>query len=508
MGEVLIMELKALGLCVALGFAVGCWRYAPDHCVSQDGDASCGSGMFCSGCEAHNNGCVAERPVPACHIPAPDPGLTSSSTGDEASEVSGGPTANGTSESATDSMTSGSTGVVGCIDDEDCPDEAAPFCGSEGECVGCDVLPDPNGACVGLGTQTPICSEGACVACDGAPEPCGGQTPVCSPDEGCRACAEHFECPSGACHLDGTDVGACFDMADVVSIANAAELAAAVAGLEVDDRAVLVLDPGFYPTTIDFGDSTEVAVIGSAFNPPILAGDGARSAEVFGNAIVYLSNVEVSNSNVAGDGIQCTGRSVWVDDSLLDGNRIGIAASSGCFVHARRTTVIQNTTRGIECSGADLSLRNSAVGLNGNGFTSAVGGLLLANTTVDIVYSSVVANQSSVPGEASMSCTGGELGEVRNSIIVSTGGGVGGCAGITFANNAVDDAGIGGTNVDVGATMGSWFTGLATGDFHLSAAGAGVFADIAQWQAGDPVTDIDGDPVPNMTPSAPGYDQP
>ncbi len=223
---------------------------------------------------------------------------------------------------------------------------------------------------------------------------------------------------------------------------------------------------------------------------------------------MYLSNVEVSNSNVAGDGLECSGRSAWVHDSLLDANRIGVAASGGCFVHARRTTIIENTDRGIECSGGDLSLRNSAVGLNGNGFTSDVGGLYLTNATVDIVYSTIAANQSSVLGEASVSCAGGELGEVRNSIIVSGGEGVGGCAGITFANDAVDDSGIGGTNVDVGAAMGSWFTGLATGDFHLSGAGVEIFADIADWQAGDPVADIDGDPIPRGMRSHPGYDQP
>ncbi|MCA9705221.1 MAG: hypothetical protein KDK70_05135 [Myxococcales bacterium] len=297
-------------------------------------------------------------------------------------------------------------------------------------------------------------------------------------------------------------------MAEVVPVADAVELAAVVAGLEANDRAVLVLEPGFYPTTIDFGDSTEVAVIGTGINPPILTGDGARVVEVFGDAIVYLSNVEVSNSNVAGNGLECSGTSAWIDDSLLDANRIGIDVTGGCFVHARRATITANTDRGIECLGGDLSLRNCAVGLNGNGFTSSVGGLMLTNATVDIVYSTIVANQSSVSAEASVSCAGGELGEIRNSIIASAGGGIDGCAGITLANNAVDDGGIGGSNVDVGAAMGNWFMGLATGDLHLSATGAGVFADIAEWQATDPTMDVDGDPIPSGAPSFPGYDQP
>lgn len=335
-----------------------------------------------------------------------------------------------------------------------------------------------------------------------------GQTPICTDDGACRACVEHDECPSGACHLDGASVGACFDMAEVVPVGSTAELSAAVGGLEGRDRAVLVLEPGFYPTTIDLGDSTEVAIIGSSVNPPILAGDGARVVEVFGNAIVYLSHVEVSNSNVAGNGLECSGQSAWVDDSRLDDNRFGASVSNGCFTHLRRTFVTSNSAGGIQCSGGELSLRNSAVGLNGNGFSSDVGGLRLDNATVDIVYSVIVANQSLMPSEASVACLGGELGEIRNSIIVGGGDGIDDCAGITFANNAVDDSGIDGSNVDVGSVVPNWFTGLATSDFHLAPAGAMLFAEIAQWQEGDPSTDVDGDPVPSETPSYPGYDQP
>ncbi|MEM9463602.1 MAG: hypothetical protein AAGF11_56210 [Myxococcota bacterium] len=146
-------------------------------------------------------------------------------------------------------------------------------------------------------------------------------------------------------------------MAEVVPVTNAAELVAAVAGIKVEDQAVLVLEPGLYTTTVDIGDSTEVAIIGSGVSPTILAGDGARAVEVFGDVTMYLSNVEVSNANVAVDGLECSGRAVWVDDSRLDANRIGIAASGGCFIHARRTAIIENTSRGIECSGGDLSLQ-------------------------------------------------------------------------------------------------------------------------------------------------------
>ncbi len=486
--------------------SAGCWKFDPDHCVSKGGDIGCDKGFFCSQCEPRENGCLPELPSENCYYPEhPTESTTGSTTNPTSPTETGLPTPDPSLDDT--GSTTGSTGDPGCVSDDDCPDPAATFCAADGECIGCDMLPDPSAGCVGLGMLTPLCDRGLCVGCDEAPEFCSGQTPICSPETGCRACVEHFECPDSACHLDGDDVGACFDPSEVMLVGSANELEGIVGALEGTDRAVLVLEPGFYPVTIDFGDSTEVAVLGSIVSPPILTGDGARVVEVFGDAIVYLSNIEVANSNIAGDGLDCTGRSAWVDDSRLDGNRIGIV-SAGCSVHARRATIVQNTDRGIECSGGELSLINSAVGLNGNGFTPDVGGLHLTNVTVDFVYSSIVANQSSIPVEASIACAGGEMGVVSNSIILAGGGGLGGCDGLSLVYNAVDNPIIGRPNVDVGAAMGSWFMGLGTGDFHLSAAGEGMFADIAQWQEGDPVADVDGDPIPTDTPSFPGYDQP
>jgi hypothetical protein len=56
--------------------------------------------------------------------------------------------------------------------------------------------------------------------------------------------------------------------------------------------------------------------------------------------------------------------------------------------------------------------------------------------------------------------------------------------------------------------MSSWFAMPDMGDYHLTTSGETEFADIAMWQEGDPLTDIDGDPIPTDMPSFPGYDQP
>lgn len=41
-----------------------------------------------------------------------------------------------------------------------------------------------------------------------------------------------------------------------------------------------------------------------------------------------------------------------------------------------------------------------------------------------------------------------------------------------------------------------WFVGYGTGDFHLQNEGLTLFADVAQWRAGYPPTDIDGEARP------------
>jgi len=89
------------------------------------------------------------------------------------------------------------------------------------------------------------------------------------------------------------------------------------------------------------------------------------------------------------------------------------------------------------------------------------------------------------------------------------------CAGATTEYNAIEMA-LGGTNTmipDVEASGGwdSWFDAAETGNFHIAGAGLDVLAiGQAQWQDGDPVVDIDGDPRPKggAAPDRPGADVP
>jgi len=502
--------LFGTAIAMALGM-VACWKFDPTHCASRDGDASCGTSQFCNACEAENHGCVDVQPSDACYVPGAQESSGSESSSASSTTLVVGTTAETTlltSTGAVDS-TSGSTGIVGCADNGDCTDASAPFCSSNGVCVSCEALEDPNAACAAVDGNTPVCAGGVCVQCTNEfLDACGGQTPVCGVDNVCTGCTEHFQCPQSACHLDGENVGACFDVADVVMVANGSELAAALGGLTPDARAVFVLSPGTYSVTADIGSSAEVAILSSGMTAPTLSGNGSQSVEVFGNAIVYLANMQVSNTDAGGAGISCSGTSVWIDDSTITGNsQLGLDVS-GCNAYLRRTVIADNGGGGLDMSGGELRITTSAIGLNGNELSSSVGGLRVDGTIVDVTYSSLVGNEALDNTRGSVFCVGGVSGVIRNSIVIGAGDSISGCDDIMFDWSALDTAGFSGSNVDVGPVTPGWFVGLAANDFHLTASGQETFADIALWEPGDPLTDIDGDPIPMEQSSTPGYDQP
>jgi hypothetical protein len=493
-------------LAVALGTAA-CWSYDPSHCASRGGDGSCAAGQYCDACQGAHHGCVDVQPIATCYAPGVQASSGSESDSAQGTTLEADTTDETTSSTGIVDSTTGSTGIVGCADDANCTNDAAPFCGPDGACVTCEALADPNGACAAADGNTPVCADGTCVQCTlDSPSACAGQTPVCV-ENSCVACAEHFQCPDSACHLDGDEVGSCFDVADVITIANVADLSNALGRLGAGGQAVMVLSPGTYGVTISIGGSAEVAVLGAEEGTPVLSGNGSRAVDVFGSAIVYLANVQVDNN--AGDGVACSGTSVWLDDASIENNpQVGLTSTGGCGVHSRRSVFANNSGGGINCVAGELALENSAIGLNGNAFASSVGGVRVDGTAVTITYSSIVANEALLDPRGSLSCTGGATGEVRNSIVVGGGSSVDACDAIAFVTSAVDDPMIGGTTVDVGPAMNAWFVALGLADFHLTMQGRTAMEGIAVWQDGDPVTDIDGDPIDLGALGYPGYDQP
>ena len=444
--------------------------------------------------------------------PAADDVSSSSSTDPaDGSESTSGETDEGSSTTVDPDTGSSSepttTGPSGCMSDEECVEEGAPFCDPEGNCVACDGMPEPDGACEEADATAPVCDAGACVECtEENPAACEGATPICGVGNTCEGCTEHGQCPESACHLDGADAGACFDVADVQTVANTAALEAALSGLSADDDLVLVLTGSDYSgLSVDLVAAAEVAILGdgtqtlSGNRPGGLIATG-------GGSIIYFGGVSVV-SNSSGDGLSCSGSAVWVDDSEVRNNaQVGLDVSGGCEAHLRRTVVRANNGGGIDQTGGGLSLGNAVVAGNGGSF-SAFGGISLDGVEVEVVYTTIAGNDSQNAG-MSFRCSGTNSGAVRNSIIVGADPASVDCSGATFGSNAVDETGLGATNQMVGAFDAGWFSSPAGGDFTLTASGEMEFMDIGQWAEGDPLFDFEGDAIPRDMPSFPGYDQP
>ena len=539
----LILVGAGIGLCISCVETT--FSLDPDHCNSNGGDEFCrsehsgGTRPFCvlgtPACseaagitDVEHDGCIAARPEDACYSacgegrsldddPDCEPMTADDTTvGDDDDDDDDDDDSNDTTvgdddddddddtDDDTDGMTTDTTDGGGCVDDEDCTDGGAPFCSDEGECVPCDQMPEPNTACADADPDRPVCSEGTCVQCtpDDAAA-CNGQTPVCDNDNTCRACDEHFECPDSACHLDGPDVGACFDVADVMTANSAAALASAVSGVNAGDDLVIMLSSGVdYNQTANAAVDAEIALLGPS-SAELTGTAGLPSLNVAGTAIVYVAGPSVASGDT---GVACSGTSVWLDDTEVRNNaQVGLDISGGCAAHLRRSVVRANSGGGVVVNGASFEARNSAVSNN----LGSSPGMQLFNSSIEMSYSTLVGNFASGGTPDTLQCTT-PSGFVRNSIIsTESASSISGCAALDWDYNALDTSGLGATNDDsIGAWDSGWFAAPDSGDYHLTAAGEMTFMDIAQWQDGDPLADIDGDAISTDMPSFPGYDQP
>ena len=166
---------------------------------------------------------------------------------------------------------------------------------------------------------------------------------------------------------------------------------------------------------------------------------------------------------------------------------------------------MQNSGGGVLAENeAELTLRNCFVGGNGAGGAGSFG-IDVVDSDVRVLYSTVARNDETTID--SIRCMGSTV-DVRNSIVVGRDADSIECPGIVISNSALDE--IVGANPNVGPADLAWFVNGTSGDFHLTAAGATTFADVALWSTGDPPTDIDGDPRPaiDATPDYAGADVP
>ncbi|MEM7158876.1 MAG: hypothetical protein AAF799_38915 [Myxococcota bacterium] len=379
-----------------------------------------------------------------------------------------------------------------CEGHADC--DAGAFC-IEGACGPCSDADAPDQLCADDDPLAPLCgAEGQCVAC--VADSCSGDTPVCDPGLGCAACTEHSDCPDSACHLLGPEQGSCFDPGDVVDASTADELETALSELGIGSQRVIRLASGVYEINGTLQVAGEVAVIGQ---PGTVITGGATNLFVLTSEdtqrILYLSEVALDDGPFRA--IQCRhGNLLWMDDITINGYSTSIDTDCDTYARRSRFTAAEPESVAIRIIGDGMfQATNSSIGPGSDTAVSIESGELR------LYHSTIAGNHNTVSCDGS---SGG--GEIRNSIIVGAyPGSFSSWCSLTFADNAVD-GGLG-AGQSVGIFDSDWFVDAPAGDFHLSAEGQSVFADIADWDEGDPLFDVDGDPRPQEAPGYPGIDE-
>jgi hypothetical protein len=391
-----------------------------------------------------------------------------SATGTEAtSEPTGGPTTAGSmsaSGSETDTASSTTTSGGACEMSAECIDPASPIC-VDMACVPCS----DDAECLAKGPGAPACSdEGRCVACTpsnaGA---CEGVTPICNAVNECEGCDFHEQCPASACRIE---TGGCFDEAEVYDVGAGqtyASIEAAVADLGEGGEVVLRIHDG-----ASYDEAVTIAGAGTAY--ALLADDDEMVPQ-------WVNTMDAAPTLRVEDGAEVYVQSLRVTGNL-NGANPGITAD-GATLYLDRTQVVGNTGGGILLSNAAAGhIRNCFVG----GDVSDVSAVEAVGASVDILYSTLAAGFGNAAG---LRCSGTGMVHVRNSLVVArTDDPAVACTTDSFATSLTED--------DLGDMNTNWFAGFGTGNFSLTGMAPPDVLTTAQWQAGDPLVDIDGEPRP------------
>ncbi|MCX4247874.1 hypothetical protein [Paraliomyxa miuraensis] len=279
----------------------------------------------------------------------------------------------------------------------------------------------------------------------------------------------------------------------VVHVGNSQEflsIASAAESFGPGERGTILVHSGSYADSLLISDGRVLGIL--AMDPGFPSWNGYDDFPQLAvtNGTVIIEGLSVSNgvSPISAVHINGTQARVWVD----------------------RSHIVNNSGGGVEVNdGAELTLKNCFVGglqegseaLEVNGF----------NTVATVVFSTIIAGLGSDGGDGThalqcSSVVGKPLVDVRNSILLNTGGESILCDGVSVANSAVETDDYPG-NKEVGGFGGGqfgWFNGIAQGDFSLTPGGAVIFVDVARWNTGDPAVDIFGTSRPNVS-NTPDY---
>jgi hypothetical protein len=389
---------------------------------------------------------------------------------------------------------------------------------------------------------TPVCDPATldCVECLSNDHCPGGAEPVCDLDtHTCRGCLRHDEC-SLACERD---LGVCFPAdAAVIPVktealcspnacvelpcCTVADALTKAAGLQ-NKYVVINMSHGTADTDSAIinvneltGDDRRFAILGpptlgelqANVNAPLINFEKLDPNSMPLKTKLYLSHLRVSGAA----GVRCSrAAQLWIDDSALVANGSGSGLRAyGCAVNVERTTIVGNAG-GVEAhNGAVVGLINTIVG----GSSSQPELLVTSSSTLFGVYVTV-ADQPAVDGSL-ISCPEALDVTLRNSIFVA------GknpnvpnpflCDAPLHLNwSVVTPAGLinkGGNNLPIADPEAELpFKSWKGNDFLLDPGKPpGQITAAARWLVGDPETDINGTPRPNVDESFdyPGADIP
>jgi hypothetical protein len=434
-------------------------------CAADDSPAQCAEG--------DTDGCGSSGSSATSSDPSSSADGTTSDTG-TAPDSSGSP--------ATTGETDTTAGI--CREDRQCGAEA-PFC-EMGTCVPCSQTIDPDGSCALHDPDLPLCVDDVCVQCsERNVATCSGTVPICDTDtHTCVGCTRHEQCEGSACHiLDGSclplelvfhvdgDAGDCAS-ADGSEAQPFCTIAEAMAEIGPGSRGTLRIAATATPYLEQLSITADriVAVVAWGDAPPVLDMVGAAPTIVVDGATAYLWQLRLEG-NTAAPPIDLTNAIAWIE----------------------RTVVVQNTGGGLTLADdTELHVWNSVIGAGGTGLGERYA-IDADASTFDVLDSTIAGNDGTTT--ASIRCTGGGSGTVRNGIVVGLDPPSIQCAGLEVTTSVIDTEGLGGADVTVvDAFNPGWFVDPAGGDFHLVP--GTMFEDLGIWEAGDPLVDLDGDPRP------------
>ena len=368
--------------------------------------------------------------------------------------------------------------------------------------------------------QPSYCDGSTFIQCSGGSwesQSCIGATPACDGSAGCVPCSEHSQCPDSACHLSefSSYYGSCFPTSSVQAISSAGGLQTALENLTDSTVAVYRLPSMSYPvSTLDDFNGTpipagaEIAIIGTGST----AITGATSG-VYGWAIplleiagiVYLGSVDIRSPatvmtaiEVSGSSQQSPPPSLWLDDVNLTEFHTALRMGN-VEVHIRRSVVRSTDNYSIRAEGGGLYVENSVLGPDDT--VPSYNPLLAIGTYLDVRYSNLWGSDWAI--DCTDSVDAPTRGTIRNSILLNQDASAVSidpdCTEVTSTGNA-------GTGLAVNPQS-TWFTNIPESNFHLTTTGANQLGTTAQWAAGDPLVDIDGEARPQDSRGYAGIDQ-